>query len=171
MMKKRRPIWLFVVTVAVGGCEQLSPEMQLIHDAAEALGGVSRRSSGVATLRIEGQREQLPGGGRTGRPTRMSRPLRSSRTSSKPTSGITACGGRSRAPISPGGSTPRPPQWMRAWRSMSDRTVPDAQARGAARRAPRRVLPSSADAAPGCAGRDRGGDARDSRQSPTGSGQ
>ena len=47
---KRRLIWLFVVTVAVGGCEQLSPEMQLIHDAADALGGVEE----VATLRIEG---------------------------------------------------------------------------------------------------------------------
>lgn len=52
-MKKRHPIWLFVVTVAVGGCEQLSPEMQLIHDAAEALGGVEAVEQ-VATLRIEG---------------------------------------------------------------------------------------------------------------------
>ena len=50
---KRRLIWLFVVTVAVGGCEQLSPEMQLIHDAAEALGGVEAVAA-VATLRIEG---------------------------------------------------------------------------------------------------------------------
>lgn len=52
-MKKRRLIWLFVVTVAVGGCEQLSPEMQLVHDAAEALGGVEAVEQ-VATLRIEG---------------------------------------------------------------------------------------------------------------------
>ena len=50
---KRRLIWLFVVTVAVGGCEQLSPEMQLIHDAAVALGGVEAVEQ-VATLRIEG---------------------------------------------------------------------------------------------------------------------
>ena len=50
---KRRLIWLFVVTVAVGGCEQLSPEMQLIHDAADALGGVEAVEE-VATLRIEG---------------------------------------------------------------------------------------------------------------------
>ena len=50
---KRRMVWLFVVTVAVGGCEQLSPEMQLIHDAAEALGGVEAVEA-VATLRIEG---------------------------------------------------------------------------------------------------------------------
>lgn len=50
---QRRLIWLFVVTVAVGGCEQLSPEMQLIHDAAEALGGVEAVEQ-VATLRIEG---------------------------------------------------------------------------------------------------------------------
>ena len=52
-MMKRRLIWLFVVTVAVGGCEQLSPEMQLIHDAATALGGVEAVEQ-VATLRIEG---------------------------------------------------------------------------------------------------------------------
>ena len=52
-MKKRRLIWLFVVTVAVGGCEQLSPEMQLIHDAANALGGVEAVEE-VATVRIEG---------------------------------------------------------------------------------------------------------------------
>ena len=50
---KRRLIWLFVVTVAVGGCEQLSPEMQLIHDAADALGGVEAVEE-VATLRLEG---------------------------------------------------------------------------------------------------------------------
>ena len=50
---KRRMVWLFVVTVAVGGCEQLSPEMQLIHDAAVALGGVEAVEA-VATLRIEG---------------------------------------------------------------------------------------------------------------------
>ena len=50
---KRRLVWLFVVTVAVGGCEQLSPEMQLIHDAANALGGVEAVEE-VATLRIEG---------------------------------------------------------------------------------------------------------------------
>ena len=50
---KRRLIWLFVVTVAVGGCEQLSPEMQLIHDAADAHGGVEAVEE-VATLRIEG---------------------------------------------------------------------------------------------------------------------
>jgi glyoxylase-like metal-dependent hydrolase (beta-lactamase superfamily II) len=52
-MMKRRLVWLFVVTVAVGGCEQLSPERQLIHDAAEALGGVEAVEA-VATLRIEG---------------------------------------------------------------------------------------------------------------------
>ena len=52
-MMERRLIWLFVVSVAVGGCEQLSPEMQLIHDAAEALGGVEAVEQ-VATLRIEG---------------------------------------------------------------------------------------------------------------------
>lgn len=50
---KRRLVWLFVVTVAVGGCEQLSPEMQLIHDAANAHGGVEAVEQ-VATLRIEG---------------------------------------------------------------------------------------------------------------------
>ena len=50
---ERRLIWLFVVTVAVGGCEQLSPEMQLIHDAAVALGGVEAVEQ-VATLRIDG---------------------------------------------------------------------------------------------------------------------
>ncbi len=50
---KRRMVWLFVVTVAVGGCEQLSPEMQLIHDAANALGGVEAVEA-VATLRVEG---------------------------------------------------------------------------------------------------------------------
>ena len=52
-MMERRLAWLFVVTVAVGGCEQLSPEMQLIHDAATALGGVEAVEQ-VATLRIEG---------------------------------------------------------------------------------------------------------------------
>ena len=50
---KRRLVWLFVVTVAVGGCEQLSPEMQLIHDAANAHGGVEAVEQ-VATLHIEG---------------------------------------------------------------------------------------------------------------------
>lgn len=50
---QRRLIWLFVVTVAVGGCEQLSPEMQLVHDAATALGGVEAVEA-AATLRIEG---------------------------------------------------------------------------------------------------------------------
>ena len=52
-MMKRRLSWLFVVTVAVSGCEQLSPEMQLIHDAADAHGGVGAVAE-VATLRIEG---------------------------------------------------------------------------------------------------------------------
>ena len=52
-MMMRRLVWLFVVAVAVSGCEQLSPEMQLIHDAADALGGVEA-VEGVATLRIEG---------------------------------------------------------------------------------------------------------------------
>ena len=52
-MMERRLVWLFVVSVAVGGCEQLSPEMQLVHDAAEALGGVEIVEA-VATLRIEG---------------------------------------------------------------------------------------------------------------------
>ena len=52
-MMMRRPVWLFVVAVAVSGCEPLPPEMQLIHDAAGAHGGVEA-VEGVATLRIEG---------------------------------------------------------------------------------------------------------------------
>ena len=52
-MMMRRLVWLFVAAVAVSGCEPLSPEMQLIHDAADAHGGVEA-VEGVATLRIEG---------------------------------------------------------------------------------------------------------------------
>ena len=52
-MTKRRVTWLLVLMAAVSGCEQLSPEMQLIHDAADALGGVEA-VQGVTTLRIEG---------------------------------------------------------------------------------------------------------------------
>ena len=98
---ERRLIWLFVVTVAVGGCEQLSPEMQLIHDAATALGGVEAVEQ-VATLRIEGSGNNF----RLGQNPTPNAPLprpRSNRTSWRPISGITACGGRLRAPISPGG--------------------------------------------------------------------
>lgn len=52
-MMMRRFVWLFVVAVAVSGCQPLPPEMQLIHDAADAHGGVEA-VEGVATLRIEG---------------------------------------------------------------------------------------------------------------------
>lgn len=52
-MMKRHLSWLFVLIVTLSGCEQLSPEMQLVHDAAEALGGVEA-VQGVTTLRIEG---------------------------------------------------------------------------------------------------------------------
>ncbi len=50
---KRHVSWLFVLLAAVSSCEQLSPEMQLIHDAADALGGVEA-VQGVTTLRVEG---------------------------------------------------------------------------------------------------------------------
>ena len=49
----RRASWLFVLMAALSGCEQLSPEMQLIHDAADALGGVETVQA-VTTLRVEG---------------------------------------------------------------------------------------------------------------------
>ncbi len=52
-MTKRRVTWLFVLMATVSGCEQLSPDMQLIHDAADALGGVEA-VQGVTALRIEG---------------------------------------------------------------------------------------------------------------------
>ena len=52
-MMMRHVVWLFAVLVAVSGCGQLSPEMQLIHDVADAHGGVGAVEE-VATLRIEG---------------------------------------------------------------------------------------------------------------------
>ena len=45
--------WLFVLIATLSSCEQLSPEMQLIRAAADALGGVEA-VQGVTTLRIEG---------------------------------------------------------------------------------------------------------------------
>ena len=53
LMTTRRALWLFILIVTLSGCEQLSPEMQLIHDAADALGGVEA-VQGVTALRIEG---------------------------------------------------------------------------------------------------------------------
>ena len=44
---------LIVLGVAVYGCAQLSPEMQVIHDAAEAMGGVTA-VEGATTLMTEG---------------------------------------------------------------------------------------------------------------------
>ena len=52
-MMTQRMSFLFVLIVTLSGCEQLSPEMQLVHDAADALGGVEA-VQGVTTLRIEG---------------------------------------------------------------------------------------------------------------------
>ena len=44
---------LFVLTMTVSGCTQLSPEMEVIHDAAEALGGVEAVRD-ATTLVVEG---------------------------------------------------------------------------------------------------------------------
>ena len=52
-MMMGRVVWLFAMMVALSGCGQLSPEMQLIHDAADAHGGIGAVEE-VATLRIEG---------------------------------------------------------------------------------------------------------------------
>ena len=52
-MIKRHVSWLVVLVATLSGCEQLSPEMQVIHDAADALGG-AEAVQGVASLRIEG---------------------------------------------------------------------------------------------------------------------
>ena len=53
MTRRRHVSWLIVLIATLSGCEQLPPETQLIHDAAEALGGVEA-VQGVTTLRIEG---------------------------------------------------------------------------------------------------------------------
>ena len=52
-MIKRHVSWLVVLVASLSGCEQLAPEMQVIHDAADALGGVEA-VQGVTSLRIEG---------------------------------------------------------------------------------------------------------------------
>ncbi len=52
-MTKRCMSWLIILAAAVYGCTQRSPELQIIHDAAEAMGGVEA-VQGVTTLVVEG---------------------------------------------------------------------------------------------------------------------
>ena len=50
----RRTVWLALITAAaLGGCTQATPELQIINDAAQALGGRDRIHA-VRTLTIEG---------------------------------------------------------------------------------------------------------------------
>ena len=53
IMTKRCVSLLVVLMAAVSGCTQLSPELQVVHDAAEALGGVEA-VRGATTMVIEG---------------------------------------------------------------------------------------------------------------------
>ena len=52
-MAKRCMNSLFVLTAAVSGCTQLSPELEVVHDAAEVLGGVEAVRS-ATTMVMEG---------------------------------------------------------------------------------------------------------------------
>ena len=52
-MTKQLMSGVIVLSVTVYGCAQLSPEMQVIHDAAEAMGGVAA-VEGATTLMTEG---------------------------------------------------------------------------------------------------------------------
>jgi glyoxylase-like metal-dependent hydrolase (beta-lactamase superfamily II) len=66
-------VWLTLAAAVAGGCAQTTPEMQVINDAGDALGGIDRIAA-VNTLRIEGTatnanlgqniapEENLPGG-------------------------------------------------------------------------------------------------------------
>ena len=80
-MTKRCMSSLFVLTATVSGCTQLSPELEVVHDAAEVLGGwrlsgARRRSSWRAADRITGSV-------RTGLLTRRCQRRRWSRTRSE----------------------------------------------------------------------------------------
>ena len=52
-MTRRWMSLLFLVTAAISGCTQLSPELEVVHDAAEALGG-AEAVRGATTMVIEG---------------------------------------------------------------------------------------------------------------------
>ena len=127
---QRRLIWLFVVTVAVGGCEQLSPEMQLIHDAATALGGVEAVEA-TATLRIEGSgnnfrlgQNPTPNAALSARAAVESYIVEADLRNHRMRWEI--CERQFRRP----GEHRRDRNGRRAWRSTSGRTAPGAQARG-----------------------------------------
>ena len=52
-MTRRYVSVLFVLSAAISGCTQLSPELEVVHDAAEALGGVEAVRS-ATTMVMEG---------------------------------------------------------------------------------------------------------------------
>ena len=158
-MMERRLIWLFVVTVAVGGCEQLSPEMQLIHDAATALGGVEAVEQ-VATLRIEGSGNNF----RLGQNPTPNAPLPRAAVESYIVEADLR-NHRMRWEIASANFAGRVNTAVTAMDADVAFNVGQDGAQAGGReggdRASRRVLPSPADAAPVRAGRDRGGHGRD----------
>ena len=52
-MAKQWSCWLFVVVAGLCGCGPATPELQLIHDAADAIGGVEA-VRGAANVTMEG---------------------------------------------------------------------------------------------------------------------